>query len=37
MYVTACYMDMGKNNYMVTMGSFRFFHETFVNFRREPI
>ena len=37
LYVTAAYMDMGKNNYIVTMGSKTFFHETKVSFRREPL
>ena len=36
-WVTAAYMDMGKNNYIVTMGSQTFFHETKVSFRREPL
>ena len=36
-YVTAGYLDMGKNNYIVTMGSKTFFHETKISFRREPL
>ena len=36
-WATVCFMDMGKNNYIVTKGSQTFFHETSISFRREPI
>lgn len=36
-YVTAGYMSMGKNNYLVTMGSQTYFHETKISFRREQV